>query len=92
MNTSTRRFIVQGRVQGVGFRYATVRKAEELGLTGWVKNLPAGDVETVAQGEAEMLEEFERWLWIGPDYSRVSRVELKNPPNNYFDGFEIHRY
>ncbi|MGB5708451.1 MAG: acylphosphatase [Arenicellales bacterium] len=92
MNKSTRRFIIQGRVQGVGFRYATLRKAKELSLTGWVKNLPGGDVETVAQGEAEMLDEFERWLWIGPDYSGVSRVELKTPPENYFDDFEIHRY
>ena len=87
-----RRFIVLGRVQGVGFRYATARKAKQLGLAGWVKNLPNGAVETVAQGEAEMIDEFESWLWIGPDYSSVSSVNLRTPPNDSFDSFEILRY
>ncbi len=50
--------LFQGRVQGVGFRYTAESVAQGLGLVGWVKNLGGGDVETVAEGEEEILQDF----------------------------------
>lgn len=76
--TLSRHFVISGRVQGVGFRYSTKRKAEQLKLSGWVKNLPNGDVEVVAQGDPGMLAVFESWLWAGPDYARVSIVTVRS--------------
>lgn len=52
--------LYSGRVQGVGFRFSAERIADELGLTGWVKNLYDGRVEVVAEGTKEKLEEFQR--------------------------------
>lgn len=68
-------FIVSGRVQGVGFRHAARRKAAQLGLSGWVANLPNGDVEAVARGDAARVGQFEAWLRVGPQYARVDRVK-----------------
>jgi len=67
---------VYGLVQGVGFRYATVRRAAELGgLTGYVRNTPDGAVEVVAEGDPERLRSLERWLERGPGV--VRRVEAR---------------
>lgn len=65
---------VKGRVQGVGFRYFVLRRAEELGLHGWVKNLPDGRVRVEAAGSSEVLDRFERLLWEGPPGARVASV------------------
>lgn len=73
-NIAARHFVVSGRVQGVGFRYAAQSRAEELNLFGWVRNLPDGTVEAVARGEAGNLAAFEKWLWIGPKSARVISV------------------
>lgn len=67
--------IVTGRVQGVSFRYHTRRTANRLGLTGFVKNLPSGQVEVFAQGPEAELEEFSGWLHQGPSGARVDTVE-----------------
>jgi acylphosphatase len=69
-----RRFIVSGRVQGVGFRYFAQDAARREGLHGYVLNRDDGSVEAVAEGEAESLERFERALRRGPSRSRVERV------------------
>ena len=66
---------VKGRVQGVGFRYFVQRRAEELGLDGWVKNLPDGRVRVEAAGSPEVLDRFERMLWDGPPGARVASVQ-----------------
>ncbi len=58
-------FVVKGRVQGVGFRYTTRRAAEHFGLTGWVRNCANGNVEGVAQGENDSIDQFENWLSAG---------------------------
>ncbi len=71
-----RRFLITGRVQGVGFRFFVHAAAERHGLRGWVHNLPSGHVEALAEGEHEMLEEFERQLRQGPPASRVDRVDV----------------
>ncbi|HEX7044338.1 MAG TPA: acylphosphatase [Burkholderiales bacterium] len=92
MNANTnccRRFVVSGRVQGVGFRYAACDEAERLGLTGWVRNLPNGDVEALACGDAEALQAFERWLWKGPRAARVRDVHASDAPAQRFASFEI---
>ena len=67
-------FLVQGRVQGVGFRWFVHREASELVLRGWVRNTEDGDVEVVAAGEAQDLAELRASLKRGPRGSRVDRV------------------
>ena len=65
---------VAGRVQGVGFRYAAVRAGRELGLTGWVRNDTDGSVEVWAQGDADRVDRFVRFLRVGPTGARVDGV------------------
>jgi acylphosphatase len=65
---------VEGRVQGVGFRWWTVRAAESLGLRGWVRNLPDGAVEVHFAGSREVVERMEAALCHGPGGARVDRV------------------
>jgi acylphosphatase len=71
-----RRFIVSGRVQGVGFRYFALDAARREGLHGYVTNQDDGTVEAVAEGEAESVERFERALRRGPSKSRVEHVTV----------------
>jgi acylphosphatase len=70
------RATVSGRVQGVGFRQHTVRKAMSLGLTGWVANRWDGSVETVAEGPRQRLRQFERYLHEGPRAALVQSVDV----------------
>ncbi len=67
-------FLIQGRVQGVGFRWFVNREAGELGLRGWVRNTEDGDVEVVAAGEQEDLAELRSSLRRGPRGCRVDRL------------------
>ena len=69
-----RRFIVSGRVQGVGFRYFALDAARREGVNGYVMNHGDGSVEAVAEGESEAIERFERALRRGPSRSRVEQV------------------
>ncbi len=73
--TEQLRAVVHGRVQGVGFRHYTVVKATELGLTGWVRNLSDGTVETLAESDKETLDRFLAWLHTGPSAAHVTQVE-----------------
>lgn len=66
---------IHGRVQGVGFRWWTRKTAEQLGVTGSVRNMPDGTVEVRAAGPGDVLQEFERRLHDGPRSARVRRVE-----------------
>jgi acylphosphatase len=70
-----RRFLVSGRVQRVGFRAATRRRAAELGLGGFARNLPDGRVEVVAVGAPGAVAALRDWLAHGPMLARVDRVE-----------------
>jgi acylphosphatase len=72
--TTVLHFLVQGRVQGVGFRWFVHREASELELSGWVRNTEDGDVEVVASGSVEDLAELRASLKKGPRGSRVDRV------------------
>lgn len=71
----TKKFVVSGRVQGVGFRYFVVREAEALGLAGWVRNLPDGRVEALFEGERPALDKMLAWCHKGPPYAYVHKVE-----------------
>jgi acylphosphatase len=71
---------VAGRVQGVGFRWFVRERAEELGISGWVKNTSAGDVEIAASGDAPPLALFEAAVSRGPSGASVQRVERLTPP------------
>jgi acylphosphatase len=66
---------VSGRVQGVFFRDSTRRRARELGLTGWVRNLPDGRVEAVFQGDRDACEEALAFVRVGPPAAVVTGVE-----------------
>lgn len=67
--------IIYGIVQGVSFRYYTTRKANEFGLTGWVRNNADGTVEVIAEGTHSMLEQLRTWLHEGSPSAQVERVE-----------------
>jgi acylphosphatase len=84
-----RRFLVSGRVQGVGFRYFAADAARREGLSGAVRNLDDGTLEAVAEGEAASMERFERALRQGPSRSRVEHVRVEDiePLTTY--GFTI---
>lgn len=73
-------YIIEGRVQGVGFRYFVVRQARAMGLVGWVRNLPDGTVEAIAAGPTSALSELEDALRQGPLMSRVDRVAVVDAP------------
>jgi acylphosphatase len=68
--------VISGKVQGVWFRASTKKKADELGLTGWVKNMTDGNVEAVFEGDSSKIDEIIAWCWIGPPLARVSDVKI----------------
>ena len=80
---------VRGRVQGVGFRFSTVRKAEELGIKGFVENRSNGTVYIEAEGEAEDLNQFINWCWQGPVSARVEDVVTQEIPVQSFGKFGV---
>ena len=89
MTTLCLRCYVSGRVQGVGFRYATAEKAEALRLTGYVRNLPDRRVEVLASGEESAVLALRNWLWQGPSLARVSAVQCETAPYQDFRDFRI---
>jgi acylphosphatase len=85
-----RRYVIRGRVQGVGFRYFTEAAAAREGILGWVRNTPEGAVEIVAEGDAEALDRFERHVRQGPPAARVERVDVDDwTPTGHEAGFVI---
>lgn len=85
------RFIVSGTVQGVFFRASTRDRARQLGLRGHARNLPNGDVEVVAAGDARSLQSLEDWLRTGPSQARVDGL-LREPIDEHElagEGFEV---
>ena len=72
----SRRFVISGKVQGVGFRWFTQDAASREGVTGWVRNLPDGRVEALLEGESEAVTRVERALRSGPPSARVEDVSV----------------
>ena len=80
---------IQGKVQGVGFRYYALREAERLRLKGFVKNTSYGDVEVWAEGPPEKLALFLKWLRRGPPLSRVDSVDKEDREARGYTGFTV---
>ena len=87
--TVGRKLQISGKVQGVGFRYATLHKASELGVTGTVRNLADGRVEIVAQAKESTMNKFERWCRQGPSGSQVEDVTVADAPPGDHHEFRI---
>jgi acylphosphatase len=82
--------MVEGKVQGVGYRLFVLRRAQQYDLTGWVMNLSDGKVEVTAEGEREKLDLFLDLIRTGPPMSSVRRIEFEwLKATREFDGFEI---
>lgn len=88
--TETLIVVIQGRVQGVGFRAAAVRKAHALGVCGWVRNQPDGSVQALVQGSPESVDLLLSWFNMGPPNARVSHIDYQSvSTNRKFDRFEV---
>jgi acylphosphatase len=82
---------VRGVVQGVGFRFATVREAHALGIRGWVANVDDGSVEAMLQGPANQVDRMLTWLRHGPPAARVTEVTGEERlTEKRFERFEQH--
>jgi len=68
---------IRGKVQGVGYRHATVRRAHMLGVTGWVQNLEDGTVEALVQGSPDQVDHMLEWLRRGPPAASVRELETQ---------------
>lgn len=84
-----RRYVVRGRVQGVGFRYFVEHTATALGLNGYVRNLDDGTVEVCAIGTAEELDQLSGMLWKGPRFADVRGVDESEAAMIKYRGFHI---
>ena len=84
-----RKIVVRGKVQGVGFRNATWRKAMELGIRGSVRNLDDGSVEIPASATDKEFKVFENCCRVGPSYARVERLEISELDQRVFTYFSI---
>ena len=80
---------IYGRVQGVGFRYSALQKANEMGITGFVKNRTDGSVYMEVEGEKDLIEEFISWCKRGPSWSRVDDLKVMDIPFNNYRSFCI---
>ena len=87
---TARRYVIGGRVQGVGFRYFSQAAAAREGIGGWARNTADGDVEVFAEGDVESLDRFERQLRHGPPRARVECFEWSEAtPTGHETGFTI---
>lgn len=83
---------VSGKVQGVFFRSSTKNMAEKLGLCGWVRNLADGRVEAIFEGNKETVEKMVEWCRKGPEYARVTGLEVVAENHlGEFKGFLLRR-
>ena len=85
----TRRYVVSGRVQGVGFRWFVEREAAQIGITGWVRNREDGNVEVMATGTREQHRSLRAKLQQGPRAARVDKVQESSAPFLEAQSFRI---
>ena len=84
--------MIDGRVQGVGFRYFVQENASALGIRGWVRNRYDGQVEVIAEGEKQILENLIEQLHRGPRGSYVTQVDINwETASREFNSFEVRR-
>ena len=83
---------VSGYVQGVGFRYSTLKKAQQLQIKGFVRNMPDGNVYIEAEGEIPNIYNFIRWCYNGPPFSRVTNVDSVEGELQNFVSFQIKHF
>ncbi len=88
-DAARRRVVIDGRVQGVGFRASCARRAVDAGLAGWVRNLPDGRVEAVFEGPAPAVDAVVEWCRQGPPLARVTRITSDNEPAVSERGFTV---
>ena len=80
-------FIVEGRVQGVFYRASAAEEATRLGLSGWARNRRDGNVELLACGDADLIDQLESWLWQGPRMAKVTGVvRQEQAPEKWEEG------
>ena len=89
MTRATRRYVVSGRVQGVGFRHFVRSQARKMNIGGWVRNMPDGRVEAFASAETDVLILFESALRSGPSLASVEEVETIEELGSEFGSFEV---
>lgn len=91
--SKTKKYLkIRGRVQGVGFRYFTRKNAQQLNVTGWVKNMPDGSVETVLTGPESNVSEMINRLHKGPSPARVDSIEEMDMDEEHtYNGFSVKR-
>lgn len=80
---------VHGDVQGVGYRFGALRKADELDLAGWVRNEPDGDVTAHLEGIGHRVDSMLEWMRAGTKWSHVSRVDVEDVESRGLEGFEL---
>lgn len=80
---------VTGRVQKIGFRYSTLEVANQLGIAGFVQNLPDGSVYIEAEGPEEAIKTFIGWCHEGPRWAHVEHVDVETSAMKNFSAFEI---
>ncbi|MEO6455011.1 MAG: acylphosphatase [Ginsengibacter sp.] len=85
----TLHLIIMGKVQGVFYRASAKRKANELGVTGWIKNTKEGNVEAIISGSEMQSKQFINWCKIGPDKAKVQQVIVTKTNDKVFADFTI---
>ena len=88
-NEERARVLVSGRVQGVSFRDATRSQAEQLGLSGWVRNTQDGQVEAIFEGVPETVQQMIEWCKSGPSSADVEDVSVENEQPENLSSFEV---
>ena len=83
------RISVSGKVQNVGFRFHTRKTAQDMGIHGYVSNLPDGSVLIRAEGEEDNLDRFVEWCRQGPSWAEVTRLEVNEEPPEGLKDFQI---
>lgn len=87
----TTRLLIKGKVQGVFYRASAKDMADEIGITGWVRNTNGGDVEVLVTGTTEKIEQFVNWCRVGPKKAIVTELIITEAPGESFSQFLVKR-